>query len=161
MDDAISRAPPVSRARVLWVACMAHALHDGYTDTIYVLLPIWQADFGLGYGALAMLRGLYAGAMASLQLPAGRLARRLGRRATLALGTLLAAAGYAAAGASGSLLGLGAALASRASDRARNIPWPRGPCPASSVATHAVRWASTTSRGTWARPRCPPRWRCW
>lgn len=100
-----------SRARVLWLSCLAHALHDGYTDMIYVLLPIWQADFGLGYGALATLRGLYAGAMASLQLPAGRLARRFGNTAVLAGGTVLAAVGYAAAGASGGLLGLCVALA--------------------------------------------------
>jgi MFS family permease len=100
-----------SRTRVLWLACLAHALHDGYTDMIYVLLPVWQADFALSYGALAMLRGVYAGAMASLQLPAGHLARRLGGRATLAIGTLLAALGYAFAGMSGSLLGLCLALA--------------------------------------------------
>src|ERR1700712_5801239 len=86
--DAIA---PTSRARVLWFSCVAHALHDGYTDMIYVLLPVWQSDFGLSYGALAMLRGVYAGTMASLQLPAGRLARRFGGRVTLALGTLLAA----------------------------------------------------------------------
>ena len=30
------------------VACGAHALHDGYTDVIYVMLPIWQREFGLG-----------------------------------------------------------------------------------------------------------------
>jgi FSR family fosmidomycin resistance protein-like MFS transporter len=99
-----------SRARVLWISCVAHALHDGYTDMIYVLLPVWQADFGLSYSALAMLRGIYAGTMASLQLPAGHLANRLGSRATLALGTLLAASGYALAGMSGSLLGLCVAL---------------------------------------------------
>lgn len=90
---------------------MAHALHDGYTDMIYALLPVWQADFGLSYGALAILRGVYAGTMATLQLPAGRLARILGTRATLAIGTLLAAAGYALAGMSGTLLGLCVALA--------------------------------------------------
>ena len=78
---------------------------------IYVPLPIWQADFALSYGALAMLRGVYAGTMASLQLAAGRSAHRLGSRATLALGTLLAAAGYAAAGTSGGLSGLCVALA--------------------------------------------------
>lgn len=100
-----------SRSRVLWFSCVAHALHDGYTDMIYVLLPIWQSDFGLGYGALAMLRGVYAGTMASLQIPAGRLAQRWGNKAVLASGTLLAAIGYAAAGASGSLLGLCVALA--------------------------------------------------
>ncbi len=103
---------PIGRARrTLAVAGVAHALHDGYTDMIYVLLPVWQAEFGLGYGALAFLRGLYAGAMASLQIPAGRLAERLGGRLILALGTALAAAGYALAGASGGLLGLCAALA--------------------------------------------------
>ena len=109
-DPAGQPASP-SRSRVLWLSCVAHALHDGYTDMIYVLLPVWQADFGLSYGALAMLRGIYAGTMASLQLPAGRLANRLGSRATLALGTLLAASGYAVAGLSGSLLGLCVALA--------------------------------------------------
>ena len=34
------------------VACGAHALHDGYTDLIYVMLPIWQAEFGLSYAAI-------------------------------------------------------------------------------------------------------------
>jgi MFS family permease len=99
------------RRRALLVAGLAHALHDGYTDLIYVLLPVWQAEFALGYGLLALLRGLYAGVMAALQVPAGRLAERLGGRAVLALGTALAALGYALAGCSGGLLGLCAALA--------------------------------------------------
>ena len=95
---------------MLWFSCIAHALHDGYTDMIYVLLPTWQTDFGLSYGALALLRGVYAGAMAGLQVPAGRLAQRFGHKAVLAAGTLLAAIGYAAAGASGGLVGLCVAL---------------------------------------------------
>jgi MFS family permease len=78
---------------------------------IYVLLPVWRTDFGLDYGTLALLRGLYAGTMASLQLPAGRLARWLGGRSVLALGTLLAALGYAVAGSSAGLFGLCVALA--------------------------------------------------
>ena len=103
--------PPSRTRRTLAGAGLAHALHDGYTDMIYVLLPLWQAEFGLGYGALAALRGLYAGAMAALQVPAGRLAERLGGRAVLVGGTLLAALGYALAGLSGGLVGLCAALA--------------------------------------------------
>ncbi|HEY2021875.1 MFS transporter [Paraburkholderia sp.] len=99
------------RSRVLWLSCVAHAMHDGYTDMIYALLPVWQTDFGLDFAALALLRGIYAGTMATLQLPAGRLAQRLGSRATLALGTLQAALGYAVAGMSGGLLGLCVALA--------------------------------------------------
>lgn len=115
-----------SRSRVLWLSCVAHALHDGYTDMIYVMLPVWQADFGLGYGALALLRGVYAGTMATLQLPAGRLANWLGSRATLALGTLLAAAGYAVAGMSGSLLGLCVALAISGSGSSTQHPLASG-----------------------------------
>lgn len=113
LHEADPSGPPgtLSRARVLWLSCVAHALHDGYTDMIYVLLPVWQTEFGLSFGALAILRGIYAGTMASLQLPAGRLAQWLGGRATLSLGTLLAALGYAMAGGSGSVVGLCVALA--------------------------------------------------
>ena len=97
--------------RTLILAGAAHALHDGYTDAIYVLLPVWQAEFALGYGALALLRSLYTGAMAVLQIPAGRLAERFGGRFLLVLGTILVAVGYALAGLSGGVLGLSAALA--------------------------------------------------
>ena len=40
--------------RAAAVACGAHALHDGYTDLIYVMLPVWQA------GIRARLRGARA-----------------------------------------------------------------------------------------------------
>ncbi|WP_414448964.1 MFS transporter [Burkholderia sp. 22PA0099] len=128
-SPARSPAPPsssTSRRRVLWLSCVAHALHDGYTDMIYVLLPVWQADFGLGYGALAMLRGIYAGTMASLQLPAGRVAQRFGARATLVGGTLLASLGYACAGLSGSLLGLCVTLAISGSGSSTQHPLASG-----------------------------------
>ncbi len=98
--------------RALAGACLAHALHDGFTDMIYVLLPVWQAQFGLGYGALAGLRAIYTATMAALQIPSTRLAERgLGARGVLVLGTVLAAAGYGLAGLSGGLGGLCLALA--------------------------------------------------
>jgi MFS family permease len=104
--------PCLSRPRrTLAIAGIVHALHDGYTDLIYVLLPVWQAEFAVGFGVLALLRGLYTGAMAALQIPAGRLAERFGGRMVLALGTALTALGYAFAGFSGGLLGLCVALA--------------------------------------------------
>jgi MFS transporter, FSR family, fosmidomycin resistance protein len=107
--DAAANAPDASRTLVL--AGTAHALHDGYTDLIYVLLPVWQAEFGLAYASLALLRALYTSAMAILQLPAGRLAGWMDGRLVLALGTALAAGGYALAGFTGGLIGLCAALA--------------------------------------------------
>jgi len=106
-----SRAATARAHRTLAIAGLAHALHDGFTDMIYVLLPVWQAQFALSYGALAVLRGLYVGALAALQVPVGHLARHLGVRSVLICGTLLSALGYALAGLSGGLLGLCAALA--------------------------------------------------
>ncbi len=97
--------------RTLVVAGAAHALHDGFTDLIYVLLPVWKAEFGLAYATLALLRSLYTSAMALLQLPAGRFAERIVGRSVLALGTVLAGGGYALAGCTGGLIGLCAALA--------------------------------------------------
>jgi FSR family fosmidomycin resistance protein-like MFS transporter len=93
---------PAGRRRgVLAVACGAHALHDGYTDLIYVLLPIWQTEFGLSYAALGALRMLCAGSMAGLQVPATAVARRLGTPLVLALGTTLSACAYLTIGLTG------------------------------------------------------------
>src|SRR5689334_6620478 len=86
--------------RAAGVACGAHALHDGYTDLIVLMLPIWQAEFGLGYGELGLMRGLFAGTMAAFQIPAGLVAERLGTPIVLAGGTALAGLGYCLAGAS-------------------------------------------------------------
>src|SRR5579864_7614562 len=90
----------VPERRTLGVACGAHILHDGYTDLLYVLLPLWQAEFGLGYAEIGLLRALYTGSMAGFQVPAGALAERIGGPLLLGIGTALAAAGYLVAGAS-------------------------------------------------------------
>ena len=86
--------------RVAAIASVTHALHDGYTDLIYILLPLWQSEFGLDYAALGVLRSVFVGAMASLQIPAGLVSERLGVAVVLALGTALAGFGYCLAGAS-------------------------------------------------------------
>jgi len=88
------------RRRALWVACGAHALHDGLTDTLYLLLPILQTEFALSYAAIGVLRALYAGAMAGLQVPAAKMAQRVGGPMMLAAGTAIAGAAYLALGAS-------------------------------------------------------------
>src|SRR5215469_10432332 len=99
-----------NRARVLWVACGAHALHDGFTDTVYVLLPIWQAQFALSYAAVGILRALYAGVMAGLQVPVAGAAQRIGGARTLAAGTAAAAGAYLLLGASSGVTVLAIAL---------------------------------------------------
>ena len=82
------------KRRNLLGACLAHVLHDGYTDQLYAFLPIWQPEFGLSYAGLALVRAFYYGTMGGLQIPADRLAAKLSARAALALATFVAAAGY-------------------------------------------------------------------
>ncbi len=113
-SPSVADAPPAIHpraGRTLAVTGLAHALHDGYTDAIYVLLPVWQAEFAVGFAILALLRGLYAGTMAAFQVLAGCLAGRLGGRLVLVVGTVVAALGYALAGSSGGIVGLCVALA--------------------------------------------------
>jgi MFS family permease len=96
--------------RALGVACGAHALHDGYTDLIYVMLPIWQSEFGLGFAALGLMKTVFSGTLAGFQIPAGFLAERFGTAAVLALGTALAGLGYIFAGLSAGIATLVIAL---------------------------------------------------
>ena len=96
--------------RALGVACGAHALHDGYTDLVYVMLPIWQGEFGLGFAALGLMKTVFSGTLAGFQIPAGFLAERFGTAAVLALGTALAGLGYVFAGLSAGIVTLIIAL---------------------------------------------------
>lgn len=91
------------RRRSLFAACGAHAVHDGLTDAIYVLLPLWQAQFALSYAMVGLLRASYSGTMAGFQLLASRLAKRWGRERMLVAGTALAGLAYLLAGLAGGL----------------------------------------------------------
>ncbi|WP_369300718.1 MFS transporter [Pseudomonas sp. N2-5-1-1] len=105
MNDTV--AVPVretsSRRRALIAGCSAHAVHDGLTDVIYVLLPIWQAQFALAYAQIGLLRGAYSAMMAVFQLMASRAARRWGRLPLLVGGTALAGVAYLLVGQATSL----------------------------------------------------------
>ncbi len=88
----VAAAP--SKARSLLSACLAHALHDGYTDGLYAFMPVWQAQFHLTYSGLAAIRALYYGVMGGLQVPADNALHRLSPRAALVSSILIAAAGF-------------------------------------------------------------------
>src|SRR5476649_1305623 len=91
------------RRRSLFAGCSAHAVHDGLTDLIYVLLPIWQAQFALSLAQVGLLRGAYSGMMAGFQLLASRAARRWGRERLLVGGTAMAGLAYLLVGQAGGL----------------------------------------------------------
>lgn len=96
--------------RAAGVAFGAHALHDGYTDLVYVMLPIWQSEFGLGFAALGLMKTVFSGTLAAFQIPSGFLAERYGAPIVLALGTAMAGLGYCLAGWSNGVVLLVAAL---------------------------------------------------
>jgi MFS transporter, FSR family, fosmidomycin resistance protein len=103
MQDTISDSTAVTIRQEAWSspqrrnlagACLAHVLHDGYTDQLYALLPVWQSDFGLSYAGLAVVRSLYYGTMGGLQVPGNKLIARLSPRTALTLSTFVAALGF-------------------------------------------------------------------
>ena len=97
----------IRRARaVLGAASAIHFVHDGFSDVLYVLLPVWATQFGLSYAEVGLLRTVYSGGMASFQIPAGILAERWGERRLLAAGTTVTALGFIAAGLTGGFAAL-------------------------------------------------------
>ena len=83
------RAPGSSERRTLAAASGAHVLRDGYADLLYVLLPVWQAEFLLNFTQVGMIRVLYAGTTAGFQVEAGFLAERVRGKVLLVVGVVL------------------------------------------------------------------------
>src|SRR2546425_451621 len=137
-----------TRARaVVATASGTHFVHDGFSDILYVLLPIWAQEFRLTLAQVGLIRTAYTAAMASFQIPAGLLAERWGERRLLAAGTALTACGFIAAGAwaegFASLLVL------------LLIAGPRSRTPSRRATTRAGAGRPTTSPATSARSPCP------
>ena len=100
-----------SRPRtVLFAASTIHFLHDGFSETLYVFLPLWASEFGLSFSQVGLIRTAYTGGMSAFQIPAGFLAERFGERRILALGTAVTALGFIAAGWAGGFISLLALL---------------------------------------------------
>lgn len=111
-DSQLSPADTLKKQkRSLLASGTAHAVHDGLTDLVYVLLPIWQQQFGLAYAMVGVLRGVYSGVMAVCQLGVGRLVPRWGSKNLLVAGTLLVGLAYLLAGQANGMLVLLLALA--------------------------------------------------
>jgi FSR family fosmidomycin resistance protein-like MFS transporter len=109
-DAPAAATNPADRRRTLATTCTAHFVHDGIADALYVLLPVWAQAFGLSYVQVGTLRMAYSTAMAFLQLPAGMLAERVGERALLAGGSMLAGVAFALLATSQSYAALGALI---------------------------------------------------
>ena len=71
---------------VLLLCCVMHAIHDGYTSAMYLLLPLIATDLQLSYAQVGFLKALISGGQSLFQLPGGIIAERVGERRMLALG---------------------------------------------------------------------------
>ena len=80
---------PAARG-ILLTAALTHVLHDGFSDALYVLLPLWATEFRLTLTQVGVLKAVYTGGMALSQVPAGFLAERWGERRLLGAGTAIA-----------------------------------------------------------------------
>jgi MFS family permease len=70
---------------VLLLCCIMHAIHDGYTSAMYLLLPHrYRSATLLCPGGF--LKTLISGGQSLFQLPGGIIAERVGERRMLALG---------------------------------------------------------------------------
>src|SRR4029450_9362772 len=71
---------------VLLLCCIMHAMHDGYTSAMYLLLPLIATDLQLSYAQVGFLKTLISGGQSLFQLPGGIIAERIGERRMLAVG---------------------------------------------------------------------------
>ena len=99
-----------TRRRILGIGSGAHFVLDGFTGVLYLLLPVWQAEFALTLTQVGLVRSVYSGAMALLQVPAGLLAERWGERMLLGAGTVVTGLAYLTLGLAGGHLTLMAVL---------------------------------------------------
>jgi MFS family permease len=99
------------RRHVLGASCTTHFIHDGFSDLIILLLPVWQAEFALSLSQVGAISSTYSGAMTIGQLPAGLASERWGERRILVAGTALVGLGFCLLGIAGGAFGLALALA--------------------------------------------------
>ena len=74
--------------RLLSLSGFAHLVHDGFTDTLFILFPIWANTFGLVYTEIGALKMVASSVLSIFQIPAGMLSEKFGERSILAIGTI-------------------------------------------------------------------------
>ncbi len=82
------------KARPLFSFCAFHFIDDGFTDSLYLLLPFIAAELGLNFSQVGLLKGAFSGSMSLFQVPLSFLGERIGELTVIAAGTFGLASGY-------------------------------------------------------------------
>ena len=84
----------IPRRTALAVSSTAHAVQDGLSATIYVLLPILAQTFGFTYTQVGLFNGIKSVAQAIPEMYSGALSERVGEGRTLIVGLVFTGIGY-------------------------------------------------------------------
>ncbi len=82
------------KARSLFSFCAFHFIDDGFTDSLYLLLPFVAAEMHLNFSQVGLLKGVFSGSMALFQIPLSLLGERIGELTVIAAGTFGLAGGF-------------------------------------------------------------------
>ncbi len=153
-----------AKKTTLIAGCTAHAIQDGLSASIYVLLPILAQTFGLNYSQIGMFKGIKSLSQAVLEIFSGHATERYGGRRILLFGLTALGAGYLflsiASGAGVvllcfALIGVGSAFHHAPSSALFSTAFTKKPA--------AARWGFTILRGmpaSW-RLQAVLVWPCW
>ena len=82
------------RARSLFSFCAFHFLDDGFTDSIYLILPFIAAELHLSFSQVGLLKGAFSASMSLSQFPLSLLGEKVGELTMIACGTFGLAGGF-------------------------------------------------------------------
>jgi len=71
-----------------------HFIDDGFSDSIYILLPFIASELSLSFSQIGLLKGVASAAMSLFQIPMGLLGERIGELTVIAAGTMGLASGF-------------------------------------------------------------------
>jgi MFS family permease len=75
------------KGRALFSFCTFHFIDDGFTDSIYLLLPFIALELNLSFSQVGLLKGVFSGSMSLIQFPLSLLGERIGELTVIAAGT--------------------------------------------------------------------------
>jgi MFS family permease len=82
------------KTRALFSFSAFHFIDDGFTDSLYLLLPFIAAELGLNFIQVGLLKGVFSGSMGLFQVPLSFLGERIGELTVIAAGTFGLAGGF-------------------------------------------------------------------
>ena len=82
------------KIRALFSFSAFHFIDDGFTDSIYLLLPFVALELNLSFSQVGLLKGVFSGAMSLFQFPLSLVGERIGELTVIAVGTLGLTTGF-------------------------------------------------------------------